>query len=548
MCPDFFDFTWLCSKLYQALDTNRYKIPKLRNIGNTSRCCNASGVKQYRPFLIYLSTNFMKKLSALLITPWAILASGYLSIASCYAGTIHWYDEGDPLATQKELPPSLAPEYLDVTDNNVCVSINIEKALSLADVAQAALCNNPQTSQAYANAKIQAAQLGIARSAYYPTVTDNAGVNSNVAIPSGSNPRGNPYNNLNNNLVASYLLYDFGNRDANLENARQLLQAASATQIATVQNVLLSAIKAYYQVQADIAALSAAEESEHFNQESFNAAEAKYKAGVLTPADKLQAQTAFAQATLNRITAEGKLKTDYGILANVMGLSANTKLGLVSPTTQKMSNEAEQEIDKLINLAHIRRPDLIASEAQIEAASASIKASQAASKPTISLNVSNNQQLGSDINGTNNTSLGVTVSIPIFTGYANSYQIHAAEATKDLRISQRDQLRLQISLDVWTAYQSLRTATETIKSAEVLVASAKESQRVALGRYKAGVGNIIDTLNAQSALANANQQQIQAMLNWNIAKSTLAQSIGMLDNAMIQSLPDGKNTAQETQP
>jgi outer membrane protein TolC len=72
----------------------------------------------------------------------------------------------------------------------------------------------------------------------------------------------------------------------------------------------------------------------------------------------------------------------------------------------------------------------------------------------------------------------------------------------------------------------------------VLVNSAEQSYRVALGRYKAGVGNIIDTLNAQSALANARQQRIQAILNANIARATLAQSMGALDNAMIQSLPN----------
>jgi outer membrane protein TolC len=60
---------------------------------------------------------------------------------------------------------------------------------------------------------------------------------------------------------------------------------------------------------------------------------------------------------------------------------------------------------------------------------------------------------------------------------------------------------------------------------------------VAFGRYTAGVGNIIDTLNAQSALASARQQNIQASLNANIARATLAQAIGVLDHAMIQSLP-----------
>jgi outer membrane protein TolC len=130
------------------------------------------------------------------------------------------------------------------------------------------------------------------------------------------------------------------------------------------------------------------------------------------------------------------------------------------------------------------------------------------------------------------------VSIPLFGGYKPTYLIRSAEATAELNASQRDQLKLQVSLDVWTAYQNLKTANESIEASRILLSSAEESSRMALGRYQEGVGNIIDTLNAQSALANAKQQKIQSLLNWNIARATLAQSMGALDNVMIQSLPE----------
>ena len=132
------------------------------------------------------------------------------------------------------------------------------------------------------------------------------------------------------------------------------------------------------------------------------------------------------------------------------------------------------------------------------------------------------------------------MTIPFFEGYKPSYLIRSAEATAELKASKRDQLRLQVSLDVWTAYQNLKTANESITASRMLLTSAEESSRVALGRYQEGVGNIIDTLNAQSALASAKQQKIQSILNWNIARTTLAQSIGVLDNAMIQKLPEAK--------
>ena len=449
------------------------------------------------------------------------------------ADTSIWYKNGDPLNTNIDTLPKIPSAYQ--AGISTCAAIDLSKPLSLIEVAESSLCNNPQTNEVWASARAQAAQLGIAKSAYLPSVTDNVSSGLGYASPE-STARSNPTFNLGNSLVASYLLYDFGNRNANLENARQLLLSASASQNSTVQTVLLASTVAFYQVQANIAALDAAREVERASEESFKAAEARYKAGVSTPADKLQAQTAYAQLTLARITNEGNLQTAYGSLANVMGLPANQKITIASSLANAPENILEN-VNTLIEQAVARRPDLIASEAQLKAAQASIDASKAAAKPTISVSMSNSLQDGSQLDFTKNSTLGLTVSIPLFNGYAPSYRIRAAEATADLRTAQRDRLKLQISLDVWTAYQNLRTALESVTATEVLVSSAEQSYRVALGRYKAGVGNIIDTLNAQSALATARQQKIQATLNANIARATLAQSMGSLDNAMVQSLP-----------
>ncbi|KAF0844129.1 TolC family type I secretion outer membrane protein [Methylovorus glucosotrophus] len=446
-----------------------------------------------------------------------------------------WYKDGNPLNVT--VPAAISSGYVG---NTACAAPNLQNALTLGEVADATLCNNPQTREAWANARVQAAQVGIARSAYLPSVTDTVGTNINVTSPELAT-RNNAYSNLSNSIVASYLLYDFGNRDATLESARQLLQAASATQDVTVQTLLLSAVQAYYQVQANIAALDASREAERASEESFKAADARYKAGVATPADKLQAQTAYAQATLSRITAEGNLKTAYGTLANVMGIQANQPIRLVNNTNYSTLQPVSDDIDALIEQARNRRPDLMASEAQVKAAQASIDASKAAAKPTVSIAMSNSQQDGSSLTSANTSTLGLTVSIPLFSGYAPTYRIRSAEATREVRAAQRDRIRLQISLDVWNAYQNLRTANESVIAAQVLVQSAEESSRVALGRYKAGVGNIIDTLNAQSALASAKQQLIQAYLNGNVARATLAQAVGVLDNAMIQTLPDQNN-------
>ena len=451
-------------------------------------------------------------------------------IATSYAADSIWYSDKD----LKEGNIQLIPEgYIDPSSSDPCAKKAYDKPLSLVDVTEAALCHNPQTREVYASAKVQAAQVGVARSLFFPSVTDTISTSENKT-------RTTNYSNVTNKIVASYLLYDFGSRDATLENANQLLRAASATQNATVQNVLLTAVNAFYQVHANKAILDASIETERLYQESFKSAEAKYIAGVATPADKLQAQTAFANATLTKIKNEGILKIAYGNLANVMGVPASMRLEIADAKLDIIPDIVDQDIEALIEQARLQRPDLVASEAQLKASLAKIEIAKADSKPTVSLNLSNTRSDDSNAAFSSNSAIGINVSIPLFAGYKPSYLIRSAEATAELIASQRDQLKLQVSLDVWTAYQNLKTANESITASNILVLSAEESSRVALGRYKEGVGNIIDTLNAQNAFANAKQQKIQSVLNWNIARTTLAQSIGVLDNAMIQKMPEAK--------
>jgi outer membrane protein TolC len=102
-----------------------------------------------------------------------------------------------------------------------------------------------------------------------------------------------------------------------------------------------------------------------------------------------------------------------------------------------------------------------------------------------------------------------------------------------------ERVRLQVALDVWNAYQNLITATQSLRTTADLLNSAEQSERVALGRYQAGVGSILDVLNAQSALASARQQRIQSTFDWNVSRATLAQAMGNLDGNLLQTMAPG---------
>ena len=221
-----------------------------------------------------------------------------------------------------------------------------QKLCGLLDVINIVLCKNPKTREVWANSRAQAAQVGVNQANYLPSASLSA---SESRSKTGTTP-GMDKSNIG--VTLSYLLYDFGVRAANLETARQLLAAASATQDSTVQTIFLAAVQAFYQTQAKLVALEATTESERAAKGSFAAAEARYIAGSATLSDKLQAQTAYSQATLNRITADGNLKTTQGTLANFMGMDANQNVPLVTSNAIAMPADFEADINALIEFRH----------------------------------------------------------------------------------------------------------------------------------------------------------------------------------------------------
>jgi len=396
--------------------------------------------------------------------------------------------------------------------------------LTLPDVVNLALCNNPQTRLAWLSSRYYAEQAAISKSAYLPNVTINATENRT----SGTEQQGV-------GITLGYLLYDFGARSANLENSKQLLVAANATQDATTQSVFLQAVQAYYQQRATAAALQAAEQSERAANESLIAAEARYCAGSATAADKLQAQTAYSQATLNRITARGNFNNAMGALANTLGLYANQPVMLEEGFSADIPETFEGDVNALIDLAISLRPDLRAAVAQLQAANSRVDAARSAGMPSLSLSASSQQNYSAGFNA-NTSSIGINLTIPLYSGFSTTYKVRAAETQQETSNTQLEQLKSKVALDVWSAFQNLSTATQAYRSSRTLLDSAEQSERVSMGRYRAGVGSILDVLNAQSALANARQQHVQTAFNWNISRATLAQAVGNLDARLMQTL------------
>lgn len=400
--------------------------------------------------------------------------------------------------------------------------------LTLADVVDLALRNNPATRASWAQARASADLLGAARGQYFPTISA-AATASRIQSPATTVRPAGTRTEYAPSVTLNYLLLDFGGRSGSVERARQSLFAASLTHNATLQNTVLQAEAAYFTYMATLALVGAEQSAIAEAKENLTAAQQRFKVGLATIADVLQAKTALSQEQLNLETTQGNLQAARGGLAAALGLPANLPFDLAPLPAAIPVGTISQSVDSVINAALRNRPDLAAARAQAAAAAAGIRVARSAELPSLTL--------GSNAGRTYSTpqvfagpSYNVTLglSVPIFNGFSHQYDVAAASAQAEAIAALADQTRQNVVTQVFVSYYALQTAEQRVSTADELLASATQSVQVAAGRYREGVGSILDLLTAQTALASARAQQVQSRWQWYTSLAQLARDAGVL--------------------
>ncbi|MGE5320376.1 MAG: TolC family protein, partial [Hyphomicrobiaceae bacterium] len=190
--------------------------------------------------------------------------------------------------------------------------------------------------------------------------------------------------------------------------------------------------------------------------------------------------------------------------------------------------DLSEAVDALIAAARLRRPEMRAAEAALLARKADVRSVEAQGKPSLSAFFDTRRQDSSGFPAATSSSVGINLTIPLFTGFRNTYQIAAAQTQAELAATDRDRVANQVALDVWRAYYSVKSETEADSRSADLVESAVAAEKLALGRYQAGLGILLDVLSAQANLAEARYTRLQTRLGLRVARAELAQAIGDL--------------------
>jgi len=427
----------------------------------------------------------------------------------------------------RETPPAVPA---DVPAETLASIAEAGATVDLPTLVDLALRTSPQTRETWAAARSAAEEVGSRSAAYYPQLDASASL-ERVHQSAVGGQFTFQITDYGPSLDLSYLLFSFGGRKADVEQARQELAAADWEHNAMIQQVVLTVTQAYYTYLGEKALLEAARSDLDTAEQNLEAAQDRHDAGVATIADVLQAKTARSQAELDLRQVEGDLQATRGALATAIGVPPDVPVEAGALPEDVPIDRLSASIQDLLGKALVERPDLAAARARMAAAREKVKRTRAEGLPTISLGGSGSRVYYYNIPGSEpstNYSARLLVRYPLFTGFRNHHDLAQAKADAEAARARVDSLSQQVSLQVWTSYYDLETAAARVASSRDLLASASESADVAAGRYKAGVGSVLDLLTAQSALARARAQEVQARAAWFLTLTRLARDTGDL--------------------
>lgn len=425
-----------------------------------------------------------------------------------------------PAPTPAPPPPGLTPEKLR------------GRTVSLAEAVDVALRNSPITRQSWLLARAAAAGLGSRRSALFPSVELDAQIARQRQTSSGGTIT-TLLTTYGPTASLSFLVLDLGGRSADIEEARQSLYAADFTHDAAMNDLMLLVAQSYYTYQGVRALLVAQEASLKQAEENYAAANERHRAGVATIADVLQARTSLSQQRLAYETVKGQIETERGQLTTALGVPIDLPVDAAPLAEDQDVDEAVRSVDVLIADAGRLRPDLAAARSRALAALSHVRSVKSSGLPALSLGASANRTWfeGSDALRTHgdNYFLGLFLRWPVFTGFKTAYDTRQAEALAEAAGAQAESAAQQVIYQVWSSYYNLQTAVQQVRASRDLLESSKESAEVARGRYKEGVGSILDLLTAESALATALAQDVRSRAGFLLAVAQLAHDTGTVD-------------------
>jgi outer membrane protein len=407
--------------------------------------------------------------------------------------------------------------------------------LTLAEAVRSARQHQPQLLQAQAVTRAAGARSDQARSGLLPQLTGSASYSRETAnftsrpgLTTSTGRSSSSFDTVNFwsfGATLSQLIYDFGQTSGRWRAAQAAAEAQQDSEHATLIQVTLGAQTAFFTARAAKDLVGVARDNLANQEAHLRQIEGFVRAGTRPDIDLAQARTDRANAAVQLINAQNTYETAKAQLNQAMGVEAPTDYEVASDTLPPVDGE-ERTLDPLLEEALGRRADYAALEKQARAQELTLRSVKGGYGPALGVSTGitdAGQAIDSTVWNWNAT---VTLSWNIFQGGLTRAQSQEAQANLASARAQIDSLRQQVRVDVVQAQLAVRANKESLSATGEALVNARERLRLAEGRYRAGVGSVIELGDAQVALTTAAAQRVQAEYNLASSRAQLLRALG----------------------
>jgi outer membrane protein len=448
-----------------------------------------------------------------------------------------------PNASTPWQPPALQ-EYTNVLKAGERVPIDPQKRYDLVELIDLAQRTNPETRVAWEGARQAAIGIGLVQSEYFPVLALAAlGGYKSVAVPAPKDVAPDGFFRVDLKqavpmLNLRWLLLDFGRRGSALDAAKERLLSANLAFNRKHQEITFRVQRAFLALTSLQRKVLVAQSALDAARAVREAAEDQLQTGLATLPDVSLARQQEAQAAFDLEDALAKERDAQVTLAESVGITPTTAIQVTDFSALPPPAALEDSVDKAIEQALEKRPDLIAKVAVVRAKEADLRRARAAYFPTLSLvgDVSSIMGQARITGGNRDTgwfgavqpSYGVGLSFEwnIFEGGATRRRVELAEAERRAAENEVTAARDRAMSEVWKAYTDVHLAVRRLDVAAVLVTASEQSYESILESYRLGLGTLTDLLAARRELSRARFVEVDTKLQLLNASAALAFTTG----------------------
>lgn len=337
---------------------------------------------------------------------------------------------------------------------------------------------------------------------------------------------------------------------SNLRAQRDVSKAADFTLESANDDLIVRTSAAYFNVLVAIESLAAAESNEAAAKKQFDYADKRLQVGLAPITDVHEARAEYDQARANTITARNTLADYYQALTEITGQPVRGLRGLPDDFRPELPANYGN-VDNLVANAIGENPALKAQQLQVSAAESSVSAARAGHLPTLNLTGSLGRSttwgdisgelasqdpggIGGPRNDTN--TIGITLSVPIFSGGATQSAVRQAIAQRDIQQDAYEQQKRALDRNVRNYYQTVVQGISEIEARRLAVVSAQAAFDASQVGLEVGTRTVLDVVQNQKTLFAAKLDYANAKYNFLQNRLLLAQATGKLDIADLQDI------------